>query len=82
MTTDSITIDIHTARVVKTLAALALTVGIMFFSYSAYAGAFLGGGSSQIFTGVASLLMVLASCFVIEKIALEKHQDHNQHNAD
>jgi hypothetical protein len=71
-TSDASTIDLHTARIVRVTVAVALSTGMLFFAYSAYAGTFLGGGSDQIFIGVACLIMILASCSVIEKIIQKK----------
>jgi len=78
MTQHQLSIDQHTARAVKVSAGASLAIGIVFFSYSAYAGAFLGGGSSQIFTGVAVLLMMLGSCYLIEKLVLGMNQPHDE----
>ncbi len=74
MTQHELSIDQHTARAVKISAGASLAIGIAFFSYSAYAGAFLGGGSIQIFTGVAVLLLLLGSSYLIEKLVLGMHQ--------
>jgi hypothetical protein len=64
-------IDRQTRRLVKTGGSIALVASMGFFIYCAYAGAFLGGGSTQIFTGVACLLLVLIGCSIIEKIVIK-----------
>lgn len=71
LSSDTPTIDKQTARLVRVSAVMTLSAGMIFFTYSAYAGAFLGGGSTQIFTGVACLALSLVSCILIEKITLE-----------
>jgi len=74
ITRDMPSIDKVTASMVRATAGIALGSGILFFSYSAYAGTFLGGGADQILTGVACLALILISCSVIEKI-IQKQLD-------
>jgi hypothetical protein len=69
-------VDQLTRRLVKTGGALALLSSMGFFIYCAYAGIILGGGSSQIFTGVACLFLVLIGCIIIEKIVI-KDPEHS-----
>jgi hypothetical protein len=64
-------IDGLTRRLIRVCASLALTAAMIFFTYSAFAGTVLGGGSTKVFTGVACLLLVLISCIMIEKIVLK-----------
>jgi hypothetical protein len=61
-------------KAVSFFSRLALAIGIAFFSYSAYAATVLGKGSSQIFIGVAFLLMMLGSCFLTRKLMQVIHQ--------
>ncbi len=69
-------IDQQTRRLVKTGAAIALLSSMGFFIYCAYAGTFLGGGSTQIFMGVACLLLVLIGCIIIDKIVIKKQEQN------
>lgn len=74
LSSQSLPLGKETARIIRISAALSLFFGMIFFAYSVYGGAFLDGGSTQIFKGVACLLLVLASCSIIEKITLEKQE--------
>ncbi len=65
-------IDRDTAQFVKMCSSFALMGGIIFFVYSAYAGVILDGGSTQVFTGLGCLLLLLVGNFIIEKIVLKK----------
>jgi hypothetical protein len=65
-----LTIDHHTARIVDVMSSMALLAGMVFFTYSAYAGAFLDGGSTQVFKGLACLMILLAANLVIKEIVL------------
>jgi hypothetical protein len=69
-------IDRQTRRLVKTGGSIALIASMVFFVYCAYAGVILGGGSSQIFTGVACLFLVLVGCIIIEKIVLNSPEQN------
>jgi Na+/pantothenate symporter len=65
-----LSINQGTARFVKVFSAIALSAGVVFFVYSAFAGTFLGGGSAQVFTGLACLFILLASSIIIEEVVL------------
>jgi hypothetical protein len=65
------TIDRQTGRLVKAGGSVALVASMGYFIYCAYAGIVLGGGSNQIFTGVACLFLVLTGCIIIERIVIK-----------
>jgi DMSO/TMAO reductase YedYZ heme-binding membrane subunit len=64
-------LDGMTRWLIRVCASVALFGAMVFFVYSAYSGAVLGKGSSEVFTGVACLLLVLISCIMIERIVLK-----------
>ena len=66
------TIDQHTARLARLFTTLALIAGMIFFVYSAYAGVFLEGGSTQVFIGLVCLILVLGIHVMNENIMLQK----------
>ena len=60
----------QTSKIVRVISSISLFSGIVFFVYSAYAGTFSDGGSTQVFKGLAALLLLLVGNIVIEKIVV------------
>jgi hypothetical protein len=68
-----LSMDHKTARLVRVSSTISLLAGIIFFVYSAYAGTFLDGGSTQVFIGLTSLILLLAIHVMNEKVILQTH---------
>ncbi len=72
-----ILLDLYTAKFAKVVrigSTIALLLGIIFFLFEVYVGTFLNGGSTQVFIGLACLILLVISNLIIEKIIL-KSQD-------
>jgi hypothetical protein len=75
---DPLSLDRHTAifaKLVRVGSSIALFAGILFFLYQVYVGTFLNGGSTQVFIGLACLILLLVSNLIIEKIVLKVHDE-------
>ena len=59
------------AKLIRVVASIALLIGIFFFLFEAYVGTFLNGGSTQIFIGLACLILLLVGNLIIEQIILK-----------